>query len=154
MATARKDTLLEQDPHQGEPDGSNLLERALGRQVRLFRNDLGLTVAELARNAGLSPGMLSKIENGQTSPSLSTVKNLAGALSVPVTALFRGYDEVRDAVFVEAGKGLNIERRGTRAGHQYQLLGHNPDAGIVVEPYLITLTEASDVFPAVSTRRA
>ncbi len=41
----------------------------------------------------------------------------------------------------EAGKGVIIERRGTKAGHQYQLLGHSISGDIVVEPYLITLTE-------------
>jgi uncharacterized cupin superfamily protein len=35
----------------------------------------------------------------------------------------------------------------TRAGHQYQLLGHSIGKTIAVEPYLITLTEESDVFP-------
>ena len=68
--------------------------------------------------------MLSKIENGVTSPSLTTLQRLSRALGVPVTAFFRRYEERRDAVFVSAGEGLAIERRGTRAGHQYQLLGH------------------------------
>jgi hypothetical protein len=93
--------------------------------------------------------MLSKIENGNTSPSLTTLQSLAKSLGVPVTALFRRFEERRDAVFVSAGQGLLIERRGTRAGHQYQLLGHTGgvSGGVVVEPYLITLTEESDVFP-------
>ena len=43
--------------------------------------------------------------------------------------------------------GLTIERRGTRAGHQYQLLGHTPSGPLTVEPYLITLSAESDVFP-------
>jgi quercetin dioxygenase-like cupin family protein len=51
---------------------------------------------------------------------------------------------------VKAGEGVQIERAGTRAGHQYQLLGHigSNNSGVVVEPYLITLTDASDRFPA------
>ena len=126
---------------------ANALEVAIGRQVRAFRREQALTITELARGAQVSPGMLSKIENGQTSPSLSTLHSVAKALNVPVTALFREYEEERDAVFVKAGQGLTIERRGTRAGHQYQLLGHSPNGSIVVEPYLITLSEASDVFP-------
>jgi uncharacterized cupin superfamily protein len=48
---------------------------------------------------------------------------------------------------VKAGEGLIIERRGTRAGHQYQLLGHSLGKSIAVEPYLITLTKESEVFP-------
>lgn len=126
---------------------ANQLEIAIGQQVRAFRKQLHMTVAEVASQAHLSPGMLSKIENGLTSPSLATLKSLSGALNVPVTAFFRKYEEERDATFVKAGQGLNIERRGTRAGHQYQLLGHTVGKQVFVEPYLITLTEKSDVFP-------
>jgi transcriptional regulator with XRE-family HTH domain len=106
-----------------------------------------MTVVELARLAGVSAGMLSKIENGLASPSLDTLQALSAALQVPVTAFFRKFEEERDATFVRAGEGLKIERRGTRAGHQYQLLGHTVGKSIVMEPYLITLTEESDVFP-------
>jgi transcriptional regulator with XRE-family HTH domain len=126
---------------------ANQLEIAIGEQVRTFRKQLHMTVAEVANQADLSPGMLSKIENGLTSPSLATLKALSGALNVPVTAFFRKYEEERDATFVKAGQGLNIERRGTRAGHQYQLLGHTVGKQVFVEPYLISLTEESDVFP-------
>ncbi len=126
----------------------NRLEDAIGRQVRVYRTQLGMTIANLARQSELSPGMLSKIENGQTSPSLTTLQSLAGALNVPVTALFRKYEQDREASFVKAGKGLVIDRRGTRAGHQYHLLGHSVgDRAMLVEPYLIVISEASDVFP-------
>ena len=136
-----------QDPHGLAGERGSVLERAIGHEVRSFRRKLDMTVAELARLAGLSGGMLSKIENGMTSPSLATLQALSRALQVPVTAFFRGFEEERDATFVKAGKGLMIERRGTRAGHQYQLLGHSTQKAIAVEPYLITLTADSDVFP-------
>jgi transcriptional regulator with XRE-family HTH domain len=106
-----------------------------------------MKVVELAKQAGVSPGMLSKIENGLTSPSLATLRSLSQALNVPVTAFFRKYEEERDVSFVRKGQGLRIERRGTRAGHQYQLLGHTVGKQVFVEPYLISLTEESDVFP-------
>lgn len=136
-----------QDPHalHGGREGS--LEISIGREVRDFRKKIDMTVAELAKLAGLSAGMLSKIENGMTSPSLATLQSLSRALHVPVTAFFRKFEEERDATFVKAGQGLTIERRGTRAGHQYQLLGHTMRKNIAVEPYMITLTERSDVFP-------
>jgi transcriptional regulator with XRE-family HTH domain len=125
----------------------NQLEIAIGLQLRAFRRQLNMTVAELSKQARLSPGMLSKIENGLTSPSLATLKSLSRALNVPVTSFFRKYEEERDASFVKAGEGLIIERRGSRAGHQYQLLGHTIGKQMFVEPYLISLTEESDVFP-------
>ena len=135
-----------QDPH-GAAEAGMRLEAAIGGEVRAFRRKLGMTVSALARMAGLSTGMLSKIENGVTSPSLTTLQALARALNVPVTALFRRSEEVRDATYVAAGQGLTIERRGTRAGHRYQLLGHSVGKRLAVEPYLITLTEESEVFP-------
>ncbi len=138
---------MAQDPHKSSATKDNSLEVSIGSEVHSFRKDLGMTVVELARLAELSPGMLSKIERGQTSPSLATLKGLAGALNVPVTALFRQFEEERDASFVAAGSGIEIERRGTRAGHQYRLLGHTVGGAVNVEPYLITLTDESDVFP-------
>jgi transcriptional regulator with XRE-family HTH domain len=136
-----------QDPHALEGARENSLEVAIGHQVREFRMKLGMTVADLGRQAGLSAGMMSKIENGVTSPSLSTLQALSRALNVPVTAFFRKFEEQRDATYIKNGQGLVIERRGTRAGHQYQLLGHSIGKSLVVEPYIVTLTETSDVFP-------
>ncbi len=138
-----------QDPHRVAERGEKVLEVAIGRELRAFRKQKGFTGAQLAERAGLSVGMLSKIENGQISPSLTTLMTLANTLSVPLTAFFRGFEEARYAVHVKAGEGIEIERAGTRAGHQYTLLGHigANTSGVVVEPYLLTLTEASDIFP-------
>ncbi len=123
------------------------LEQAIGRQVRRYRKQLGLTITEMCERTGLSAGMVSKIENGNTSPSLATLRSLSTALNVPVTSLFREFEEQRDATFVRAGQGLAIERKGTRAGHLYQLLGHSVHSDVSVEPYLITLDKDSEVFP-------
>ncbi len=142
-----KTALTFQDPHETGDHSARLLQQAIGREVKRFREKLNMTITELAKAADMSAGMLSKIENGATSPSLGSLQALSRALHVPVTALFRSFEEVRDATFVKAGTGLTIERRGTRAGHQYQLLGHTPRGPLIVEPYLITLSEASDVFP-------
>ncbi len=137
--------LLHDPAHQQA--AQNALEKAIGRQVKRYRKQLGLTITDLGTRTDLSAGMLSKIENGNTSPSLATLRALSTALNVPVTALFREFEEQRDATFVKAGQGLSIERRGTRAGHQYQLLGHSVHSDVSVEPYLITLESDAEVFP-------
>ena len=90
------------------------LEFSIGRKVRLLRQRLQITAMELATEAGLSPGMLSKIENGVTSPSLATLQALARALNVPITSLFADFEERRDCSYVRAGQGVLIERRGTK----------------------------------------
>lgn len=136
-----------QDPHELVGREAQHLEACIGASVRALRQAGNLTASELSKRAGLSPAMLSKIENGSTSPSLATLQALAKALDVPVTELFRGFEEAREPTYVKKGQGLPIERRGTRAGHQYQLLGHTIGRAVSVEPYLITLTSESDVFP-------
>ena len=139
---------FQQDPHKTADFSENDLSAAIGRQVRAIRLQKQLTIARLARETGLSNGMLSKIENGQSSPSLSTLQSLSLAMNVPLTTLFKGYEETREAMHVKAGDGLEAERAGTRSGHQYNLLGHVAGSSdVTVEPYLITLTRESDVFP-------
>jgi transcriptional regulator with XRE-family HTH domain len=142
-------TALAQDPHAVREPRANNLEMAIGHEVRTYRKKLGITVADMAAATGMSVGMLSKIENGNISPSLTTLQALSKALGVPITSFFRGFEEPRSASFVKAGEGVNLERRGTRAGHHYSLLGHieNNTSGVIVEPYLITLNASSDIFP-------
>lgn len=140
---------LTQDPHSTrEGEREKILEVAIGREVRAFRRQQEITVAELAGITGLSIGMLSKIENGNTSPSLTTLQTLANALSVPLTSFFRRFEETREAVHTKSGEGVETDREGTRSNHQYNLLGHigSNASGVIVEPYLITLTAKSDVF--------
>ena len=126
--------------------GELTLEVSLGRRVRTLRQRLQITATELAAEAGLSPGMLSKIENGGTSPSLATLQALARALNVPLTSFFADAEERRDCSYVRAGQGVAIERRGTKSGHRYELLGHSLSGDIVVEPYLITLSKDAEPY--------
>ncbi|TKV57746.1 helix-turn-helix domain-containing protein [Nakamurella flava] len=132
-----------------EPSGPREgdLERSIAAQVRFYRSAAGLSVADMAERVGISKAMLSKIENAQTSCSLTTLARLAAGLEVPVTALFRGIDAEREAVFVPAGHGARIVRRGSRQGHLYELLGALRGPHKRMEAVLVTLTEASEVFP-------
>lgn len=150
MRRAANPPELTQNPHDIRELRPKSLEIAIGRQVRQLRKSQNMTGGELALLAGVSVGMMSKIENGVISPSLQTLQALAHALGVPVVALFSGFEEPRGAMHVKAGEGVETQRAGTRAGHQYHLLGHigSNTSGVVVEPYLITLTSQSDRFPA------
>ncbi len=142
-------SLLQQNPHRLRESREKVLEVAIGREIRAFRKRQNITVSELSDKTGLSIGMLSKIENGNTSPSLTTLQTLADALNVSMTSFFRGFEEDRIAVHTKSGEGVQLDREGTRANHQYNLLGHigANSSQVIVEPYLITLSEESDTFP-------
>lgn len=52
----------------------------LGKRIRLVRSHLDMTLAEVARETGLSTGFLSQVENGLTNVSLGALYRIAGAL--------------------------------------------------------------------------
>ncbi len=133
-------------PVRDDP-GSNDLEQIIAARAREHRTLKGLTISALAREVGISKAMLSKIEHAQTSCSLSILKRLAAALEIPVTALFRGADADREAVYTPSGAGALIIRRGSHVGHLYRLLGALRGEHKRLEPLLCTLTESSEVFP-------
>ena len=119
----------------------------IAERVREFRLRYGWTVGQLAAHSGLSKGMLSKIENAQSSPSLATLARLSEALGVPVTAFFRGLSEEQDLVYVKAGGGMDIQHKGSGPGHRYQMLGAMRAPYDSLEPMLVTLTERTEMFP-------
>jgi len=123
------------------------LEAAIARNVRELRQNAGLSVGEMASRVGMSKAMLSKIENAQTSCSLSSLARLARGLDVPVTSLLRGADTERPASYVKAGGGTPIVRNGTQVGHMYELLGGLRGEHKRLECLLVTLTEASEAYP-------
>lgn len=153
--SARHGTVLANDLRTGSRAPREIrqsLESEIGAEIRRLRKDLDLTVSELSTAASISTGMLSKIENGSISPSLATLASLAEALNIPISRLFREQEEQRDCSYVKAGQGVRIERRGTKSGHLYDLLGHSLGGAICVEPYLITLK--SDAVPYTDFRHA
>src|SRR3982074_1324615 len=80
-------------PHEGVRS----LERALGAKIRVIRREKDLSVLDLSNASNISAGMLSKIENGQISPSLSTLQSIASALNVSLRPPFAVSDAPRGA---------------------------------------------------------
>ena len=124
------------------------IARYLGAELREKRLAHGLTIAEVSKLAGISRGMLSKIENGQCATSLDTLHRLARSLGLSLSALFRDVDMIEgNAQLVRAGEGMEVVRRGTRSGHTYRLLAYDQGPEKLFEPFLISLDDASEVFP-------
>lgn len=147
MATKRVKSELGNSLANKSVDELGELAIAIGHQVRTFRHAHNMTAADCAKQANLSPAMLSKIENGNASPSLATLHSLSRALNVPLTGFFRRFEEQRSVCYTPAGQGVVIERRGSRVGHVYELLGHGIGKQLALAPHLVTLTDESEEFP-------
>ena len=127
---------------------AGMLERYLGNAIRDLRQRHGLTIADVADRAGISRGMLSKIENAQTATSLDALHRLAQALGVSLSTLFRNYDVPEgSAQLVKKGEGMEVVRRGTKRGHTYHLLAHEQGPTKLFEPFLITIDSPDATFP-------
>jgi len=61
--------------------------KTLADHLRLLRADRGLTLQELAANSGVSRATLSRIENGEVSPTAETLGRLASAFALPLSQL-------------------------------------------------------------------
>jgi transcriptional regulator with XRE-family HTH domain len=125
-----------------QPAASRSIAESIGNQVRNLRRKLDLTGAELADQAGLSAGMLSKIENGAVSASIESLEALARALNVSLTTFFASYEEQRDCSHVHGGQGVTIrttQHQGRAPIPAARAFDLRRDRGR--GPYLITLTE-------------
>lgn len=75
----------------------------VGRRLRALRTERGLSIRFLAEQSSLNVNTLSLIENGKTSPSVSTLQQIASALEVPITAFFESQTPLQAIVFQKAG---------------------------------------------------
>lgn len=120
----------------------------IGHKVKETRLQFGLTLAELADTAGISRGMLSKIENGQTMPGLDTLFRISNALGVSMSSLFQTLDErERGAQHVKRGTAPEVLRVGSKHGHHYHLLASNPEAKKDFESFLIEIGKDGEAYP-------
>src|ERR1700736_6774042 len=127
---------------------SGTVGRQLGAVARRVRESQDLTLTDVATSAGISAGMLSRLETGHVPPSLEALVARAGALGVRPALLLQqlGGDE-EGAQRVPAGQGLEVVRRGTRRGHTYHLLAAQRGPRKAFEPFLVILNDRSEVFP-------
>lgn len=106
----------------------------VGARLRALREERGLSIRSLAVRSRLAVNTLSLIENGKTSPSVSTLQQLARAMDIPITAFFTIAPSRHSIVFSAAGERPRVEfAQGT-----LEDLGTGI-AERAIEPLLITL---------------
>lgn len=92
---------------------------AVGPRVRALREGMGLSLRDLTGRSGVSAPMLSQVERGETSPTLSVASRIASGLELSLSQLLR----------LDEGDGVAIVRAGERRsggtperGHAYEVL--------------------------------
>ena len=109
-------------------------EIRVGRKLRELRNQHHLSLRALADRSGLNINTLALIENGRSSPSVSTLQQLAVALEVPVAAFFETRPAEKKVVFTPAGDRPKFSFGSTELEHLGKDLTKN-----AVQPFILTL---------------
>jgi len=120
----------------------------VGQRLKELRNRKGYSLRSLAQLSGLNINTLSLIENGKTSPSVSTLQQLAVALNLPITAFFESKPENKRVVFT-SGEDAPFSAYGNAS---LQFLGKDL-AGNRIQPFIVSLEPdpASSEYPTVHT---
>ena len=125
------------------------LSAFLGAALKHKRLDQHLTIQDICELSGVSRGMLSRIENGQATPSLDALSRICQSLGISLSNLFKDFDVPEGtATFIPKGEGMDVARRGTKRGHTYELLSYDQGPKKHFEPFLITLDDESETFPS------
>ncbi|KAF0108149.1 MAG: XRE family transcriptional regulator [Anaerolineaceae bacterium] len=135
-----QDSLLAMmEPATDQPDAAEI---DVGSRLRELRTAQGLSIRSLAEMSGLNFNTLSLIENSKTSPSVSTLQQLALALNVSITAFFERVQAPKQVVFQKSGQR-------PRASFAYGLLEDLGD-GMTLQggqPLLVTMKPGADSGP-------
>src|SRR5687768_17378007 len=106
---------------------------SFGLRIRRLREGMDLSLRDLAERSGVSAPMLSQVERGETSPTLSVAERIAGGLELTLSQLLR-LDETDGVSVVRVGE----RRRGGGRRHRYEILTP-PLPGLRAEVSLHTL---------------
>ena len=122
--------------------GHPSVEIDVGRCLRELRARRGMSLRSLAEQSGLNANTLSLIENSKSSPSVSTLQQLARALDVPITAFFDTESPKNHISYQKAGQ----RPRAAFAHGTLEDLG----AGLTLrggQPFLVTLEPKANSGP-------
>jgi transcriptional regulator with XRE-family HTH domain len=133
----KKSKVLKQvSPFIAKTDNEDI---SVGRHLRSIRALRGLSMRALAEASGLNINTLSLIENNKTSPSVSTLQQLATTLKVPLTSFFEAEVPHRNIVFQKAGQR-------PRANFSYGMM-EDLGAGLTLrggQPLVVVLESQAD----------
>ncbi len=109
-------------------------EILVGRRLRDLRTRQGFSLRALAEKSGLNVNTLSLVENGKSSPSVSTLQQLAEALNVPISGFFEEEPVKHRVVFTPSYQRPQVNFGATRMQNLAKDL-----AGNNLQPFIVSL---------------
>ena len=127
------------------PDHSTIVA-AVGVRLKKLRSNAGLTLEALSKNSGVSRAMLSNVERGEKSPTLTVFVRIATGLGVSLSKLMGAESDVAETAVVRADKRLTFQDPET--GFERHILSPNHiDNGIELLLHRIPPGQSSGLLP-------
>lgn len=114
----------------------------IGRQLKLARQKRDLTLQQVAKRTGLSAGLISKIENLRTTPSLPVLLKIMQTLGVELSELDLTSNVRGDYILVRNGEGTKEEREDSKNLEYIHLLSSNSSENSL-RVYIINVSSKS-----------
>jgi XRE family transcriptional regulator, regulator of sulfur utilization len=122
----------------------------IGERIRKRREYLELPMNTLAKGIGITPSMLSQIENGKAYPSLHTIKHIADYLNTSVGSLI-GENDTFSSNPVITWDEKKFVKRNENGASLYLLSQYSPLQ--VMEIYLLELENGGNSNDLLDNRR-
>lgn len=113
----------------------------MGKRIKKKRESLGFQMKELSIKIGVTPSLISQIENGKAYPSIVTLKKVSEALQTTVGELIGEKENLVQHPLLKS-KERRLVKENDNGTSSYLLSYHDPTKQI--EPYLIQFTKNSD----------
>lgn len=112
----------------------------IGSKIKKIRKDRKMTLQTLAERTGLTAGLLSKIENFRTIPSLPILVNIAVALQIDLPALFEGMTIGKEAewLLIRSSDHRPVEREEER-NLAYEMILETPISAANMQLLFVTI---------------
>ncbi|MAU71259.1 MAG: DNA-binding protein [Pseudozobellia sp.] len=117
----------------------------IGKRIKEIRKGGGKTINDIAGKAGVTGGLISRIENGRTIPSLPVLLKIISSLETEVTDFFNGMPQVNGANYIVSRKEENsiIEKEDEAVGFSYTYIFGKQLSSLGFESVLLEVAPGS-----------
>ncbi|MBC6997852.1 MULTISPECIES: helix-turn-helix domain-containing protein [Bacteroidota] len=117
----------------------------IGKRIKEIRKGGGKTINDIAGRAGVTGGLISRIENGRTIPSLPVLLKIISSLEIEVTDFFNGMPQVNGANFMVSRKEdyTIIEKEDEAVGFTYSYVFGKQISSLGFESVLLEVAPGS-----------
>ncbi|GGE97741.1 transcriptional regulator, XRE family with cupin sensor [Chishuiella changwenlii] len=113
----------------------------IGKRIKEIRKKNNLTIHTIATDADVSNGLISRIENGRTIPSLPVLLSIIQALKIEVSDFFQSLPKSDMKSFIVSRKedNLSIEKEDSAEGFEYKYIFGKQQSSIGFEAALLEI---------------